>query len=41
MSLPGKAGGAATAGSHALYSLGCNKHFTIFHKGAISDPTNK
>lgn len=32
---------AATAGSCALYSLGCNKNFTIFHKGAISDLTNK
>jgi len=23
-----------------LYSLGCNKNFTIFHKGAISNPAN-
>lgn len=30
-----------TAGACALHSLGCNKNFTIFHKGVISDLNSK
>ena len=41
MGFLGTARGAATVGSYGLHSLGCNKNFTIFCKGAISDPTNK
>lgn len=41
MSFPGKVKAAATTGAYALYSSGCNKNFTVFHKGAISDSTNK
>lgn len=39
----GKAGEwqTTTAGACALHSLGCNKNFTIFHKGVISDLNSK